>query len=238
MVVIGKINKKILFRVILFLLVLLPVVRIEDFYQHFYLFLTGSMLGNVITNHWGIAAVNILLFTAFLIPLTFRRKADWSEYGLVGGFFVSLFVEMYGIPLTILLVAKYFFSPSQASSPGNIVEFNFLGAFGMNLAMVYGAIFLVIGSLLIIVGWITLYRNVDTGASPVMTGIYSYSRHPQYLGFILVIFGWFISWPSFISVIFVPILIYKYAKLCRIEEADIPSSTEYEEYRRKVPLLI
>ena len=94
--------KNLLIRILLILLILIPIVFFQDFYKHFYVYLTGNIITNVITQQWHIVVLSILLFVAFLIPLSFKRKANWVEYGLVSAFFVSLFIEMYGIPLTIL----------------------------------------------------------------------------------------------------------------------------------------
>ena len=96
------------------------------------------------------------------------------------------------------------------------------------------------GTVLIIVGWITLYRGSKRKERNfVAGGIYKYSRHPQYLGFILVVFGWFIDWPTLITLIFAPILIYKYVQVCRVEEKEILAEhPEYSEYMKKVPFFI
>ena len=46
----------------------------------------------------------------------------------------------------------------------------------------------------------------------MQTGIYKYSRHPQYFGFLLVIVGWVIVWPSLLTIALSPILIFSYIK--------------------------
>ncbi|MDY6965505.1 MAG: methyltransferase [Halobacteriota archaeon] len=221
----------------LIILVLIPILYFDDFSEHFYVYLTGNVLTSVITEEWEIVLLSVMLFLLFLIPLSFRRKANWAEYGLATAFFVSLFVEMYGIPLTILFASKYFYS-AETPPPPNIVEFNLLGVgFGMDLAMTYGAVLMIIGALLIIVGWITLYRNIKDGG-PVTVGIYSISRHPQYLGFILIIVGWLIGWPTILTVILAPILIFMYIRLCKTEEKEMAEIVEYQSYIKRVPFLI
>ena len=104
--------------------------------------------------------------------------------------------------------------------------------------MSYAALLMIIGALFIIIGWITLYRNVKrTGL--VTNGIYQYSRHPQYLGFILVIIGWFIGWPTILTLVFTPILIYRYIRLCKTEEYEIQNQyPEYKNYKTRVPFFI
>jgi len=230
-------NKKYLFRIFLIILFLIPICKFNEIYQHFYTYLTGNIITNVIVDKWNIVLLNIILFSLFLVPLSFRRKVNWKEYGLVTAFFVSLFVEMYGIPLSILFASKYFFNPI-VNLPKNILEINFLGInFGMDFAMFYGLILMLTGAFLIMLGWIKLYMNRKKDL--VTTGIYSFSRHPQYLGFILIILGWFIGWPTILTLIFSPILIYKYILTSKNEEREISKKNKkYLEYKEKVPFFI
>ncbi len=216
---------------------LMPLFYFKDFYQHFYAYLTGNVLTNLITKQWHIVVLSILLFGAFLIPLSFRRKANWAEYSLVSAFFISLFIEMYGIPLTVLFASKYFFTLKDL--PSDVVAFEFLGVgFGMDLAMAYGAVLMTIGGLLIMMAWITLYRKIKMEGL-VTSGIYSYSRHPQYFGFILIIAGWFIGWPTILTAVFAPILIYKYIRVCRAEEKEVSTQfSQYQGYKERVPFFI
>lgn len=224
-------------RIVLLFFIFIPFFYLRDFYNHFYVFLTGTILTTVITKEWHIVVLSTVLFAAFLIPLSFRRKADWAEKGLVSAFFISLFVEMYGIPLTILFTSKYFFTTTHL--PNNVITFNFFGVgFGMDLGMAYAAVLMIAGALLIMIGWITLYRNIKRKGL-VTNGIYSYSRHPQYFGFILIITGWFIGWPTILTVVFAPILIYKYIRVCKTEEKEMLNKfSEYQKYKERVPFFI
>lgn len=215
------------------------IVSLALFYEQFYLQFNCYLKGaaHTITQAWHITFLNIFLFLLLLLPLSFKRKARWGDYGIVTAFFVSLFVEMYGFPLTLYFASRYFTEPVLCAS--GVFSFNFWGVnFVMETAMVYTSFLILIGTILIIVGWITLYKNSKTG-NFVTTGIYKYSRHPQYLGFILVIIGWLLDWPTLITLIFVPILIYKYIKACTIEEREVTLKyPEYQEYKNKTPFLI
>ena len=206
----------------------------KQFAEQFACYLTGQ--ANIISSEWHIVVLNIALFLLLLVPLAFRRRARWGEYGLVAAFFISLFIEMYGFPLTIYFAAKYFSKPVECAP--TVLNFDFLGvSFGMEVAMIYTTILITIGTVLIIAGWITLYRHKN---DPFVTsGIYKYSRHPQYLGFILVVFGWFVDWPTLITIIFAPILIYLYIRTCKIEEKQILTEhPTYKKYADRVPFLI
>ena len=219
------------------LLLIPPLAAPEAFYRHFTAYLSGNIVNMVIIHQWRIVVLSIVLFTAFLIPLSYHRRVNWAEYGLVGAFFISLFVEMYGIPLTILLASKYL-APAPAALPANVIEFQFLGVgFGMDLAMAYAAALIIIGAILIIAGWLTLYLNLKR--EPLVTkGVYALSRHPQYLGFILIISAWFIGWPTWLSLAFTPILVFMYLRNCLNEDRRNASLPGYDNYRRRVAFLI
>jgi protein-S-isoprenylcysteine O-methyltransferase Ste14 len=194
----------------------------------------GTILPNMIKNQWHIVVLNIVLFLTFLIPLSFRRKVNWKEFGLVSAFFISLFIEMYGIPLTIFFASKSFYT-SNVELPNVVYKFQFLGVnISMTVAMIYGTVLMIIGMILIIIAWITLYKNIEEN-TVVAKGIYSYSRHPQYFGFILIIIGWLIGWPTILTVIFAPILIFTYIRVCKIEEKELAHIEEYENYKNSVP---
>ena len=211
----------------------------QPFYGHFYAYLTGTILTHIITRQWHVALLSILFFLFFLVPLSYRKRARWADYGLVGAFFVSLFVEMYGVPLTILFASKYFFTPG-VTLPPNVVEFELFGVgMGMDHAMVYGAVLMALGMLLIILGWHSLYRQSKRPGF-ARDGLYAFSRHPQYVGFILLIVGWFVGWPTILTVVFSPVLIWKYIAAARSEERYLVAQfgRAYDEYRRLTPFLV
>ncbi len=223
--------KKIPLRALLLLLAVSPTAFWPAFLEHFLAHFTGSVLA--ISQQWHIAALNIAFFLAFLIPLSFRRKASWKEKGLVTAFFVSLFVEMYGLAFSMIFASRYLF-PGTSHTPKELFGFEFAGAcFSMTIGMVYGLLLMAVGTALIAVGWVTLYRNAKKGL--VKTGIYGYSRHPQYLGFILMVLGWFVSWPTILTAVFTPILVYKYIKVSLKEERE--AGPEYQAYTEKTPFM-
>ena len=119
-----------------------------------------------------------------------------------------------------------------------VYDFRFLGVdIAMDMAMLYASILMIIGTVFILVAWITLYKKIKT-EELVTTGIYTYSRHPQYLGFILIILGWFVGWPTVLTAIFIPILLYKYVKVCTVEEKELAHIKKYQNYKKQVPFFI
>jgi methanethiol S-methyltransferase len=226
-------------RLVLLALALVPIWYWQPFFIHFRAYLTGTVLSGLIKNQWHLVLFSILLFMLFALPLTYRKRAKWADYGLVGAFFVSLFIEMYGLPLTVLFASKYLFMPGT-ELPANVIEFDFLSVgMGMDHAMAYGAVLMAIGAGLIAAGWISLYRRSKSPGFS-RSGLYAVSRHPQYLGFILLILGWFFGWPTILTLVFSPILIYKYLRAAWAEEKDmlLLFGNAYVDYKKITPFLI
>jgi protein-S-isoprenylcysteine O-methyltransferase Ste14 len=230
-------NKNLPLRSLFVVLIIVPLLYFREFAIHIHAHFSGSILPNIITEQWHIVIINIVIFISFLVPLSFRRKVNWKEYGLITAFFVSLFVEMYGIPLTVFFAAEAF-SNGGTAVPNMVFQFNFLGVnIAMSHAMVYATVLMLFGMGLIMLGWVTLYRNFEEDKI-VDKGIYSLSRHPQYLGFILMIIGWLIGWPTMLTVIFGPILMIIYIRVSLIEEKELKGITEYESYKESVPFFL
>lgn len=213
------------------------LISIPSFLDHYIYFLTGQIESIAKQGRWDLVALNIIGFLLFLIPLNYRRKADWKSMGIYSAFIVSLFVEMYGIPLGI-----YLSTPALTGFTGsqNVVFSLFVFGWGFDLTlwMLVGLIITVTGMAITALGWITIYR---TDKELVDTGIYGYSRHPQYVGIILIVVGWFIGWPTPLATLILPILIYTYYNLALKEEQEVSKEIgekKYQSYREKVPRFI
>lgn len=224
-------------RITIFLLVISSFAFLQDFIDHARAFFMGFVYGQTITQAWLTVLIHILIFLAFLIPLSFRRKIDWKEYGLVTTFFVSLFVEMYGLPFSLIFISRMIGDHTHIELR-RVISINILGVtFAATIPILYGTTFIIIGCILILIAFITLYKNMREEGL-VTTGVYAISRHPQYLGFILIIVGWFIEWPTFINLILSTILVYKYIHLCMLEEKELKEMYDYVDYKKNVPMLI
>jgi protein-S-isoprenylcysteine O-methyltransferase Ste14 len=226
-------------RLLLIALAAAPLLFLQPFIHHFQVYLTGTIVTGIVKRQWHLVVISIVVFGLFLIPLTYRKRAKWVDYGLVGAFFVSLFIEMFGIPLTILFASKLLFVPGTVM-PAHIITFDFMGVhLGMDHGMTYGLVVMLTGMALIVAGWVSLYTQVRQPGF-AHKGLYQYSRHPQYLGFVLLVMGWFFGWPTILTVIFSPILVYKYIKAARSEEADMLRlhGDAYAAYMKATPFLI
>ena len=68
-------------------------------------------------------------------------------------------------------------------------------------------------------------------------GIYSYVRHPQYDGFILVMLGFLFQWPTVLTLAMFPVLVVMYVRLARSEEREALAAfgQDYRAYMARVP---
>ena len=92
------------------------------------------------------------------------------------------------------------------------------------------------GFILISVGWKALY-DAQQQHRLATSGIYSHIRHPQYDGFIAVMFGFLLQWPTILTLAMFPVLVYMYVRLARTEEREALAEfgDEYARYMQKVP---
>jgi len=72
------------------------------------------------------------------------------------------------------------------------------------------------------------------------TGPYARVRHPQYTGFILIMLGFLLQWPTLITLVMFPILVYMYVRLARREEREVAVEfgEEYLRYSKRTPAFL
>ncbi len=189
------------------------------------------------------SAVLILFAFSFFKPQT---KRDRRSFGAFSAFLVALFAEMYGFPLTIFFLSGWLQStwPNVdwfAHDSGHLPEMMFgwqanphFGPFHLlRFALIGG------GFWLISVSWRHLWHAQRQGRLAV-TGPYAWVRHPQYAGFILVMFGFLVQWPTLLTLAMFPVLVWMYVRLARSEETDTRArfGRVYERYARSVPAFI
>nr|WP_089851953.1 isoprenylcysteine carboxylmethyltransferase family protein [Salipiger marinus] len=186
------------------------------------------------------SAVFIIFAFSFFKPQTSR---DWRSFGAFSAFVLALFTEMYGFPLTIFVLSGWLQSTWPdidwlAHDSGHLPEMMFgwksnphFGPFHlMSFALIGG------GFWLISVAWHHLWNAQRQGRLAV-TGPYARIRHPQYVGFILVMLGFLVQWPTILTLAMFPVLVWMYVRLARSEEADTRArfGQVYEQYAQSVP---
>ncbi len=196
--------------------------------------------------NWTYVALAAAIFSGFTIGLLRpRRKKDWKGAGILQAFFISLFAEMFGFPLTIFLGSSLF---DYSYKKFGLLESHLwayllsrTGLMNLNSAvemvMWISIIFIGIAIILISWGWFQIYRSKG---KLVTNGIYHIIRHPQYLGLILIVIGFVIQWPTLPTIIMAPVLIFMYFRLARIEERELEQEFGefYKKYLKKVPAFI
>ena len=190
---------------------------------------------------WALAAIMIVLVSwvlyRYLAPKTWR---EWASAGLVQAFIIALYAEMYGFPLTIYLLVRFFGLDSPNLNANLWSTLLGMGELGMMISMILGYGLLFIGIGLFIQGWRELYRARQNNQL-VTTGLYRFVRHPQYTGLFLGLFGeGIIHWPTLFSVAIFPIIVLAYFLLARSEERKVLEQfgDEYRAYQASVPMFI
>lgn len=176
---------------------------------------------------WSLVVVNsaIILFIAFSFWRP-KTKRDWRAFGGFSAFIIALFTEMYGFPLTIYLLSGWF---QKRFPKTNILSHDF-GHLWLDLIGWKGdphlSPFHIASNLLILGGtwllwssWRVLLAAQKTG-TVATTGSYSRIRHPQYVAFVLVMFGFFLQWPTILTAAMFPMLWLLYVRLAISEERD------------------
>ena len=190
---------------------------------------------------WGMVFINILIILGFTFSV-FKptSKLEWRSMGVFSAFVVALFTEMYGFPLTIYLLTTVFGKNYPVSNPFSHLNGHLwvtLGGGSNNLFTVLhplSNIFIFLGLSIIYIGWKGIHGGHD---SLVTSGIYRYVRHPQYTGFILIITGFLIMWPTILTMLMAPVLFVLYYRLSKKEETVMVEKygESYLKYKREVP---
>ena len=185
------------------------------------------------------SGITLMFVVGFIRP---RRRREWKSMGVVGAFFVSLFTEMFGFPLTIYTLTSVFGFNMPVLNPYAHESGHMLASFGLGVEMAalfcqLGSLIFYLGMLIIGIGWWQIHRG---DGELVTGGIYRFIRHPQYLGMFLLTTGMMIQWPTIPTLIMWPILLINYYRLSQREDNELIDEfgDEYEEYRQKTPAFL
>jgi len=196
---------------------------------------------------WFLVALNSAVFIMFAFSFFKpKTKRDWRSFGVFSAFLVALFTEMYGFPLTIYLLSGWLQSnyPSidwLSHDAGHIPEM----MFGWKTNPHFGPfhllsfVFIAGGFFLLSVAWPVLFaaQKIRQLAN---TGPYKHVRHPQYVAFLLILFGFLFQWPTILTVLMFPVIVVMYWRLSLAEEHDAVEEfgDEYHRYAAVTPRFI
>ena len=196
---------------------------------------------------WGLVFINSAIFIIFAFSFFKpRTKRDWRSFSAFSAFLVALFTEMYGFPLTIYLLSPWLSSRFPgvdwlSHDAGHLLEtmFGWRGNAHFGPFHILSFVFIIGGFSMISAGWRKLYLAQRRGELAT-TGIYSSIRHPQYVGFVLVMFGFLLQWPTLVTLAMFPVLTIMYVRLARSEEREALASygDAYRAYMSQVPAFI
>jgi protein-S-isoprenylcysteine O-methyltransferase Ste14 len=193
---------------------------------------------------WSLVIINSAIFIIFAFSFAKPQSArDWRSFSAFSAFLVALFTEMYGFPLTIYLLLPWLTNqfPSVdwlSHDSGHLLEM----MFGWKANPHFGPfhilsnLFIFFGFIMLSGAWRVLYK-AQREHRLAMEGWYARMRHPQYIAFILIMFGFLLQWPTLLTLIMFPILVFMYVRLARHEERDarVEFGNVYTRYEATTP---
>lgn len=177
---------------------------------------------------WSLVIINSVIFIFFAFSFFKpQTKRDWRTLSTFSAFIVALFAEMYGFPLTIYLLSGWLTKKFPqidllSHDSGHLLH----TIFGMNgnphfdIFHILSNVFIIAGFWLLSASWRVLYKAQKAKALAV-DGPYRYVRHPQYAAFVLVMFGFLLQWPTLVTLVMFPILVWTYVRLSLREEKEV-----------------
>jgi protein-S-isoprenylcysteine O-methyltransferase Ste14 len=196
---------------------------------------------------WSLVVINSAVFIIFLYSFAKPRSPrDWRSFSAISAFLVALFTEMYGFPLTIYLLSGWLQSRYPgvdwfAHDAGHLLETLFGWKANPHFGPFHLLSFVFIGGGFILLSnaWRVLYA-AQKNRTLATTGPYARIRHPQYVGFVFIMFGFLLQWPTILTLAMFPVLVFMYVHLARREEREVEAEfgAEYRRYAARTPEFI
>lgn len=193
---------------------------------------------------WTLVILNSAMFIFFAFSfIKPKSRFDWRSLGAFSGFVIALFTEMYGFPLTIYflsgwLAERYPDVDFLAHNNGHLLH-TLLGMEGdphWDPIHIASNLIVVSGFFILASAWQVLH-SAQQRHELATTGWYARCRHPQYVAFILIMFGFLLQWPTLPTLVMFPILVVVYVRLAKREErvALAEFGNDYLRYMQDTP---
>ena len=176
---------------------------------------------------WFLVLVNSALFILFAASFFHpRTRRDWRAMGVFSAFVVALFTEMYGFPLTLYLLSGWLGARVPAlemSHDGGHLWADLIGWEGdphLSPFHLASYVLIVAGFWVIAAAWRVLW-DAQRSRELACTGPYAYVRHPQYAGFLLIMVGFLLQWPTIPTLVMFPVMAIVYRRLAVGEERSM-----------------
>lgn len=196
---------------------------------------------------WTLVLLNSAIFIFFAFSFVKpKTKTDWRSLGVFSAFIVALFTEMYGFPLTIYflsgwLAEQYPGIDFLSHDNGHLLHtlLGFEGNPHWDPLHILSNLIIVFGFFMLASAWNVLHQAQRQG-DMARSGWYARCRHPQYLAFILIMFGFLLQWPTIPTLVLFPIMVWIYVRLAKREEqiALKEFGDRYRHYQSQVPAWI
>ena len=193
---------------------------------------------------WPLVLINSSVFIIFAFSFTKpKSRRDWRSFGAFSAFVIALFAEMYGFPLTIYLFSGWL---SSRFPQADLLSHNaghlwatllgFEGNPHLNPIHILSYLLIVAGFVVLSGSWKVLYA-AQRGGQLADTGPYARIRHPQYAGFMLIMLGFLVQWPTLVTLAMFPILVTMYVRLAKREERESRQAfgTDWDAYASRTP---
>jgi protein-S-isoprenylcysteine O-methyltransferase Ste14 len=188
------------------------------------------------------SAVFIVFAASFFHP---SSRRDWRAMGAFSAFVVALFTEMYGFPLTVYLLSGWLGSRVPALAVTHDAGHLWPALLGWggdphlspfhvaSYALIFGGFWLISDA------WRVLWR-AQQSRTLATTGPYARVRHPQYAGFLLIMVGFLLQWPTLPTLAMFPVLVVVYRRLAIAEERAVRASfgSQWDAYAADTPRFI
>lgn len=189
---------------------------------------------------WGAAIISIVIVSWFfyrtIVPQSWK---EWSRAGVVQAFIIAFYAEMYGFPLTLYALTRLFgLDVSGTFWDGNLWIYLTGTPAAMLVSMILGYSIALFGIVMVGAGWREVYRARQEHRLATQ-GPYAVVRHPQYTGFVLIVFGeGVVHWPTVFSLAAFPVVVIAYLGLARREERQMVDTfgEKYLQYQKHVPM--